>query len=173
MVEKFERVDKNVNFKKELGKGKECEQHFYDYFTARGHHCYFVDEKDVDFIVTTKKGRQLKVDVKRGANFGKHAYHKQRMVVEDIQNIRIGSDGWFRYDADDLYICLDDIINKKFYLYQMGDLREYIAEYKGYTSYVLYGELQNSLCYFVYIEKFFDWLLRHGRSHHVFSYGEK
>lgn len=167
----YDRTVGQYSFEGELLKGKECEKHFYDFFTNRGLQLTFVDKKDVDFEVVKRNGDIVNVDVKRGDLFGKYATDRQRMVVEDIQNIRINSPGWYRYDEDDLVIALDDIINHKFYLYKMGDLREYIEQYKnGYSARVMYGNLGNSKVYYVYIEKFYKWLQEHEKFNRVFFY---
>jgi len=129
-------------------------------------------KQDIDFLVYTDDDI-LSFEIKTDEQFGlMRNKNYARFFIEDIQNVNINSDGWFRCCAADV-ICIYDNINCVMYFMLMQDLREYINTYYGRDNkrvdYI--DSNSNSKGYGVYINKFYDWLRDNDRYNLIIERG--
>ena len=116
--------------------------------------------KDIDYLVYSDNEDMYTVDVKTDCKIGEMRVSKyRRFFIEDIQNVRINSDGFFRYCEADI-LAYYDSIKELMYLVDWNELKEYI-NYFYYESVnknrVEYVSGNNSLGYGVYIDKCEQW----------------
>lgn len=155
-------------FEESLEIGEIGEYAFYEYMNYIDSDIDVVDvrndkiyqAKDIDYLVYSDNEDMYSVEIKTDCLVGKMKVSKyRRFFIEDVQNIRIGSDGFFRYCEADI-LAYYDSIKELMYLVDWNDLKDYINYFyhNNYdSSRVEYVKGHNSLGYGVYIDKCKEW----------------
>jgi uncharacterized protein YpmS len=114
--------------------------------------------KDIDYLVYTDDD-MIAFEIKTDEQFGTmRNKNYSRFFIEDIQNVNINSNGWFRVCFADV-LTIYDSINCVMYMMLMKDLREYIDLYKKDIKRMEYNTIKTGAAgYCVYINKFYQWL---------------
>lgn len=112
--------------------------------------------KDIDYVVYSDDEDMYTVEVKTDMKIGEMRISKyRRFFIEDVQNVRVNSDGFFRYCEADI-LAYYDSIKELMYLVNWNDLKDYINYYyysNPDSSRVEYVYGNNSAGYGVYIDK--------------------
>ena len=148
--------------------GEIAEDVFAEYMTYLGKDIQDVryikawQAKDIDYLVYDDDKDMYTVEVKNDCLIGKMWVSRlRRFFIEDIQNTKINSDGFFRYCECDVLVYYDSI-KELMYFIDWNELREYI-NYFYYESVdkdrVEYVSGKNSLGYGVYIDKCEQWFM--------------